>query len=68
MSRKIVQIEINSTKNFTDTDGNDVLEYLSVFALCDDGTVWESEITGSDCVYQAWKPLPQIPQPEEKEA
>lgn len=53
--RKIVQITSNIRP------GDDPLE--SVYALCDDGSLWENTYTWQDDSWNGWQQLPQIPTP-----
>lgn len=55
MARKIIQI---SALPASDSG------YAIVYALCDDGTVWESSVVSNRCC--DWEKLPDIPK-EQKE-
>ena len=50
MNRKIIQIAISNQRESKDR----------IYALCDDGSVWVMELTGSN-IY-AWYPLPGLPE------
>ena len=55
MTRQILQIAATSGGEFND-------ETESVFALCDDGTVWEVVLEARST--RRWSRLPDIPQDE----
>lgn len=53
--RKIIQITASESSSET-------WHYMHLYALCDDGTVWQME-TGEISQRRKWEQLPEIPQP-----
>lgn len=61
-NRKIIQITANL---YQAHQNQDVIE--SLYALCDDGSVWENTFTWCDTEWNGWKKLPPLPGVEDDE-
>ena len=58
--RKIIQISTDSQPSSNDWDA-----WTTITALCDDGTLWEFQLSETSPEQRNWTKLPDVPQTDQ---